>query len=125
MHSLASLLLAELERRDWSIRKLAEEAGLSQPTVSKLITISNRTPDLETLVRLSGALDLPLRQLIEACGFKIEEVPDDASDQRARAIIGAIPELQAFLDPIVELSPDDRMAVLVYIESLHRRRKTG
>lgn len=96
MNGLASLLLAEIERRNWSIRRLAEEAGLSQPTLSKLISIADRIPDLETLVRLSGALDLPLRQLIEACGFKVEEAPSGNFEQRARAIIGAVPELQAF-----------------------------
>jgi transcriptional regulator with XRE-family HTH domain len=123
MFGLYHLLEAELTRRNWSLRDLAAEAGVS---ISTLSNIKNRdiTPDLSTLASLSVALKVPLRQIIEACGYDIEGAGSAADeDARITALLRAVPELHSFLEPLSSLNPDDRTAVLTYAEMLVQRRQ--
>ena len=68
---LGALLIKEAEARGWTMRELGRNAGVTQPTISKIINIQGRRPDLDTLNSLAVALDIPLYKLIEACGFNI------------------------------------------------------
>lgn len=68
---LGALLIKELESRQWTLRELGRNAGVTQATISKLINTPGRCPDLGTLNSLSAALSIPLYILIEACGYDV------------------------------------------------------
>jgi len=63
MH-LARLLRLERERRGISMTVLAAKAGLSQQMVS-YVERQMRIPTIDTLLRLSGALDLDLWRVLQ------------------------------------------------------------
>ena len=124
MAGLATLLLSETQRRGWSMRDLATQSGVSNSALSKITNNPDQIPDLRTLASLSVALKIPLRQLVEACGFPVES-PGAYADQeaRARAIIASVPEFRGWLEELAALTPDDRESVLVYVETLRRRQQ--
>ena len=57
------LLKNERIRREFSMNRLAEKAGLSQSMVS-LLERGMRTPTLDTLLRIAAALEIDLPELI-------------------------------------------------------------
>mgnify|MGYP000750371103 CR=1 FL=1 len=123
MLGLYALIESELNKRGWKMRDLAINSTISEGTLSRIKNNSEYRPDLQTLAGISIALDIPLRRVIESCGYAIEggaENGDEAT--RVTALLGAVPELQTFLGPLALLSPDDRIAVLTYAELLARRR---
>ena len=121
MVGLSSLLTREIERRGWSMRELAAKSGVSSSTLSNITTKPDVMPDLRTLAALSTALELPMRQLVEACGIPVE-APADDDDERTIALIRAVPELEKFLMLLNQLRPDDRASILAHTESLVRLR---
>jgi transcriptional regulator with XRE-family HTH domain len=124
MSGLGNLIQSEIKRREWSLRDLAAHSGITASTLSDIINYPDRTPALRTLAALSAALNLPLRQLIEACGFPVEDAGATADQgERARALLSAVPELQSFVEDIASLDADDREGVLVYIETLLKRKQ--
>jgi transcriptional regulator with XRE-family HTH domain len=60
---VAKALKAQRERRQLSMTALAAKAGLSQQMIS-FVERGTRNPTLETLVRMSQALDVPLGKII-------------------------------------------------------------
>ena len=56
-------LRAERQRQQLSMRRLAEQAGLSQAMIS-LVENDLRNPTLDTLLRITGALQLNLGRLL-------------------------------------------------------------
>ena len=60
---VASLLKEEREKRGLSLNLLSEKAGLSRQTVS-FIEQELRTPTLDTLLRITTALQVDLEQII-------------------------------------------------------------
>ena len=61
--AVVQLLRAERLRQKWSMRRLAAGAGLSQAMIS-LVENDLRNPTLDTLLRMTGALQLDLGRLI-------------------------------------------------------------
>jgi transcriptional regulator with XRE-family HTH domain len=123
MLGLYSLIESELNKRGWKMRDLAINSTLSEGTLSRIKNNPEYRPDLQTLAGISIGLDIPLRRVIEACGYDIEsgEANEDEAT-RITALLTAVPELQTFLGPLAALRPDDRLAVLTYAEMLVRRR---
>jgi transcriptional regulator with XRE-family HTH domain len=62
--NVARLLREERERRNLSLNVLAAKAGLSRQMVG-YVEQEERNPSLDTLLRLSDALDLNLDDLIK------------------------------------------------------------
>ncbi len=60
---VAKLLKAQREKNQMSMTALAAKAGLSQQMVS-YVERGIRNPTLETLLRMTEALDVPLSQMI-------------------------------------------------------------
>src|SRR3990167_8978216 len=60
---LANRLRLERDRRGWSLADLAERAGVSKATISK-IERQEVSPTAVILVRLAGAFDLTLAGLL-------------------------------------------------------------
>lgn len=61
--AVVELLRAERVRRKWSMRRLAAGAGLTQAMIS-LLENNLRNPSLDTLLRITSALQLNLGQVI-------------------------------------------------------------
>jgi transcriptional regulator with XRE-family HTH domain len=62
-------LLRIRQARKLSQESLAERAGIHRTQISMFET-GQRQPLLETLIRLAGALEVPLSTLLEGIGFK-------------------------------------------------------
>lgn len=129
---LSSLIQTEIDRRGWTLRQLADAADLGLGTIGRIVNNQNPTPELPTLAALSKALDLPLRQLIEACGFPVEMLSADEQQERIRALVSAVPEFRLIIEPLSEMGPEQRLAVLAYIQGVRsqasdpqRRRRKG
>jgi transcriptional regulator with XRE-family HTH domain len=60
---VARLLKKERQKRGLSLNLLAEKAGLSRQTVS-FIEQELRTPNLDTLLRITSALEIDLEKII-------------------------------------------------------------
>ena len=64
---VANILKEEREKRQLSMTTVAAKAGLSQQMVS-FVERGTRNPTLETLLRITGALDIDLAKIIaRAC----------------------------------------------------------
>ncbi|MFD3165455.1 MULTISPECIES: helix-turn-helix domain-containing protein [Herpetosiphon] len=114
MLGLSSLLSQELASRNWSLRELATRSGIAVSTLSNLINKPDVMPDLRTLNALAISLNLPIRQLVEACGIPVDAHPSD-EDATIQALITAVPEVRMFLNLLGQLSPDDRAAILSHL----------
>ena len=62
--AMAKLLRERRERLGWSMSEVAQRAGLSQQMVS-YVERGMRNPTLDTLLRLSDALELSLPTLLQ------------------------------------------------------------
>jgi transcriptional regulator with XRE-family HTH domain len=62
-HHVARILQAEREHQELSMSLVAERAGLSQQMIS-YVERGLRNPTLETLLRITTALELDLSQVI-------------------------------------------------------------
>lgn len=124
MLGLSTLLDAELHKRGWRRSRLAAESGVSEPTLSRIMNDAEYIPELKTMAALSLALDLPLRRLLEACGFDIDAASQVDESHRLQLLLTAVPELQSFFAPLAHLSLDDRQSVLTYAEMLVQKRSS-
>lgn len=128
MSGLAALLQTAMDQRGWSLRDLAAESGVPVSTLSNIMN-STKEPRLGNLSSLSRALELPLRTLVEACGYPVEGLAsNDEAQARIQALVSAVPDLKLFLEGLSELSADDRAAALAMVQGLaqksrDRRRK--
>jgi transcriptional regulator with XRE-family HTH domain len=104
---LASYLKRELAQRGWSEREAARRMEMSYRSLNAIIKDPERLPELDTLGRIAKGLGVPLRRLIEACGFGIENHNQDAQPapirrltDEDRAFIDAmtVEELEEFID---------------------------
>jgi transcriptional regulator with XRE-family HTH domain len=60
---VARLLKKEREKRGYSLNSISEKAGLSRQTIS-FIEQEMRTPNLDTLLRITSALGVDLEKII-------------------------------------------------------------
>ena len=73
MRYLAQLIEKSKKQQGKSLRDIAAHSGVGRDTVAKIINNPNRIPELVTLNALSRSLNIPLRNLIESCGFDLTE----------------------------------------------------
>ncbi len=64
---IAQRVRAERERRGWSIAELARHADMASPNVHR-VEAGRHVPSMQTVVRLSAALGVPLERLLRARG---------------------------------------------------------
>src|SRR5687767_3713341 len=93
MSQLSDMLRNTIEANGWSYRKFEEETKISKSTLSNILSDENKTPSLETLVKISEWSKIPLGQVIEMCGFELG-VPDVNANQAQRVanILGSMPQ---------------------------------
>lgn len=128
MSGLVATVDAELKRqgKDWAW--LSRETDFAESTFTKWKKQPDLVPNLYTLALIASKLQMPLRILIEACGFPVDDTAGYANRQaRARALIAALPQLAEVAEDLARLKPDDQVSLLVFIEGwvrdLKRRRQ--
>lgn len=62
MDYLARRLADEMKRKDWGQEKLAKTAKVSQSTINRILN-EGADPRIGTLLKISGALDIPVEYL--------------------------------------------------------------
>lgn len=96
MTGLSGYLQREFEEKKWhSIREAARNLDMHHTALRGIINNPNRIPELETLQHIAKGLGVPLRRLIEACGFPVENAETDdlgLTDQERYDIISLSPE---------------------------------
>jgi transcriptional regulator with XRE-family HTH domain len=97
------LLKRERERAGWTVRQLAEAAGLVPSTVSRLETGFIASPKPEHLQRLAQALGMDVEELYAAAGYLTP---------------GALPELRPYLRAKYGLTDDMASRIEGYVEAL-------
>lgn len=131
MNRLSQLLDSQLSKRGWRRSKLATISGVSEPTISRIMNDATYIPELKTMTALSQALGLPLRRVIEACGFPLDSADlvhaavQNEDAHRVQHLLTAVPEYQAFLAILAKLSRADRLAVMTFAEMLVHTRSSN
>lgn len=105
---LKEWLSQELKRRNWSHNELARQAGLSQSTVSSVIS-GNRNAGADFCVKVASALDVPPEMLLKMAAILPSDSPplDD-------------PTLQELIELAKNLSPNQRRELLRYTRYLYQ-----
>ncbi|MDN7240604.1 helix-turn-helix domain-containing protein [Planococcus sp. N028] len=67
--NIGLLLRNALDKKDYSIRRLAEITSIDKATISRILT-GKRKPTLQHLKKFSAALELPLNVLVEELDFE-------------------------------------------------------
>ncbi len=112
---LGAYIKGQLQRRGWSLRVLAERAGISPSTLSNLFRGKGQ-PGADTLQKVAGALEINEAHLLRLAGYledspqglhnadaidlarQIEELPAPAQE-RAIRVIREILAFYTILDP--------------------------
>jgi len=114
--------LKELRRKKgWSVRKLAQEAGVSKSTVSD-VELGKRRPTADYLIKIAQALNMEERELLEWYGY-VEPLPPTL-DQKLERVAREFDTL--FLDHLGELSEESKKSLIDFLEYLvEKQRKEG
>lgn len=121
---LAAYLRGQIEQRNWTQDRFAQEADLPATTLSKLLRTPNHIPELNTFVKISGALGVPLRTLLEVSGFEVEPASTFEERQaRFAHLVEVAPWLAQAVDQLLQLPPSEQAAVLTYLEMLGRNQR--
>lgn len=83
---LANWILAVVDERDITIADLAREARLSHATLRGLITYPERTPTLETCLRLSDATEKPVEEIFTLAGITTTINPMEVHPDRSELV---------------------------------------
>lgn len=82
---LKTYLQDRLDERGWTQAEFVRLTGIPRTTVANLLYGYNKMPTIETIGALANALEVPLRQVIEACGVQIDATPgEETSSEEAR-----------------------------------------
>jgi transcriptional regulator with XRE-family HTH domain len=109
--TLGSVLKAERQKREWSLRRAERESGISN---AHLVQIENATisrPDHNVLFALAGVYGLRFDRLLRLAGY----ISEGATPRRSP--YGAVA-----WKALGELSPDEQREVVDFIADLRRRR---
>jgi transcriptional regulator with XRE-family HTH domain len=97
-------LLAELETRRWSMRELARQTGVSESTISRIVS-GKRNPSSRLCREIAGALHVPPETVFREAGL----LPD--SDEDA-------PGVKEALYLFRELPDDEQRRILLIMRAL-------
>lgn len=79
---LAHWLLAYVREQDTTLTQLSREAGLSLGALRSLVIYPERTPTLETCLRLAQITGRSKQEVIELAGLKVPHEPDSLDPDR-------------------------------------------
>jgi len=113
---LAAYLRAEIDKRGWPDSRLAEKAGISRSTLTKIFQRPESIPRLDTLYGLAQGLGVPLERLIRICGFEPGEDDGMLDMERQALLVEAIPNLAGIVDDLALMTPGQLQTVVAYIQ---------
>jgi transcriptional regulator with XRE-family HTH domain len=107
--------------RSVSLRRLAEDAGVSPSALSALRTGRASRPSMETCYRLAAHLKYDVGELLRLAGYSVEERSEENI---------ADPELDVMFHELLELTPEEREPVKEFVRfalarAATRRRKAA
>lgn len=118
---LSSYLKSEIARRSLSVRKAADHIGISHVTLLRIL--SNETPNLETLHKISEWTHADLAFLLQLLGYQIET--KNAEMDRLARLIEYDPSYRRLFDLIEKLGPEELEYAVDYLEYLTWRLGSG
>lgn len=115
--------------KDWrqynnlTVEAAAEKVDVSKSTWSDLES-GKRQPNIETLIALSDALNIPLRELAQQAGYnvRLSETPTDRQ-RRIAELVASNPRLSVAMDKLLAFPVSELDTVLTIIEALHQKRQ--
>lgn len=72
MSELGAFLQSEIADRGWTLRRAAQEIGISKTALNNILKKENVMPLPETLAKLARALSVPVWRLVEMCGVNLQ-----------------------------------------------------
>lgn len=106
--TLAEFIKTKREEKNWSMRELAEKAGISHSEIARMEKGERLNPSAATLRVIATALNVPITKLLETVGLV---------DEMKKPIIAAR------IKGSDDLTPDEMNEVEKYIDYLKSRRK--
>ncbi|ABX04042.1 MAG TPA: XRE family transcriptional regulator [Herpetosiphon sp.] len=120
-NTLAVFLRVQLTARGWRDSQLADSAGIDRSTLSNIFKNPQSVPKLETLDRLSQALNIPLARLITVCGFDID-LRGELPEEQISILLNSLPELRSVVSDLAQLQAEDLRVIQAYIQGyLHKK----
>jgi len=107
-------LKSELKKRGWSSRELAGRAGLSSGSIAHVLR-GERGAGFDVCSGIARALELPPEEIYRLAGL----LP------RLEAGTEADPTIQAVLDRLKYLTPEERQEALNLVDVVYRRKHKG
>lgn len=62
--NVSDFLKQEMVKRELTVRKLSEKAGVSRGIISEITTGSSTNPSIKTVAKIAKALDIPIKDFI-------------------------------------------------------------
>lgn len=106
--TLAEFIKKKREEKNWSMRELAEKAGVSHSEIARMEKGERTNPSASMLRAIATALHIPITELLEAVGL---------ADKMPKPIVAA------HIKGSEDLSPEELSEVENYINYLKSRRK--
>lgn len=75
-------LAVELERRNWTMNRLANCAGITQSTLSNLVNRPNAVPKLDTIFLIAQGLGISVTELLDFPPYNVRPDGTDAAKHR-------------------------------------------
>ncbi len=123
--TLGTYVLGLMQQRNLTQEQLAEKSGVGAGRISEMINKPDVEPRISTFVRVAKALGVPLRSLLEAAGYSIEEA-ETAEDQQRRLslLLEVAPWMGPMMEEVAALPPDDQASVAAFVRwHLEQRQK--
>ena len=71
-----TLLKKIIERKHWTVYRLAKEMNVEQNRIEKVINKKVKDPQISTVVKIAKALDLTNDEFAELCGYRKDDKDD-------------------------------------------------
>jgi len=122
MPPLVTFILERMDQQNLSQIELSRRARVPNSTLDRLLSGTVQEPKPSVLFKIAKPLGVSYKRLMVLSGYPIDE-PDteENQDRRLLELAGAFPWLTATIEDMAHLSPEDREAILAYIETIHRR----
>ena len=72
-----TLLKKIIERKHWTVYRLAKEMNVEQNRIEKLINKKVKDPRNSTIVKIAKALDLTNDEFAELCGYRKDDKDEE------------------------------------------------
>lgn len=105
-------------------QELAEKIDIPDSTLSRYIRGNPDELKASVIAKLAEGLDVPFSQLMALAGYPLDQATLERNpNARLADLAASFPWLAPMAEELTDLLPEDREAVLAYIETIQRRKK--